>query len=68
MANENLSIDDVRKLAADIGLTRLTDAHLQDLLRATNAARARRATLHNDTLTYADEPSHVFSLSAGDAK
>lgn len=68
MANENLSIDDVRKLAADIGLTRLTDTHLHELLRATNAARARRATLNNDRLTYADEPSHVFSLTAGDAK
>ena len=68
MANENLSMDDVRKLAADIGMTRLTDAHLQELLRATNAARARRASLHNDTLTYADEPSHVFSLTTGDGK
>jgi hypothetical protein len=68
MANENLSIDDVRKMAADIGMTRLTDAHLQQLLRATHAARARRASLQNDTLTYADEPSHGFSLNGGDAK
>lgn len=67
MANENLSIDDVRKLAADIGLTRLTDAHLQELLRATNAARARRTVLQNDVLTYADEPSHLFSLTDGEA-
>ena len=68
MTNENLSLDDVRKMAADIGLTHLTDAHLQELLRATNAARARRAALHNDTLTYSDEPSHLFSLNTGDAK
>lgn len=68
MTNENLTIDDVRKLAIDIGMTQLTDAHLQELLRATNAARARRASLQNDTLTYADEPSHVFSLNVGDAK
>jgi hypothetical protein len=67
MANENLSIDEMRKLAADIGLTRLTDAHLQELLRTTNAARARRATLDHDTLTYADEPSHLFNLNTGDA-
>lgn len=67
MANENLSIDEVRKLAADIGLTRLSAEHLQQLLRATNAARTRRAVLQNDTLTYADEPSHVFSLATGDA-
>ena len=62
MANENLTMEDVRRLAADIGLTRLTEPHLQQLLRATNAARARRASLHSETLTYADEPSHVFSL------
>ena len=68
MANENPSIDDVRKMAADIGMTRLTDAHLQQLLRATHAARARRASLHSDALTYADEPSHMFSLNGGDAK
>jgi hypothetical protein len=67
MTDENLSIDAVRKMAADIGMTRLTDAHLQELLRATNAARARRATLNNDTLTYADEPSHLFNLNTGDA-
>ena len=68
MTKENLTIDDVRKLAIDIGMKQLTDAHLQALLRATNAARTRRASLHNDTLTYADEPSHVFSLTAGDGK
>lgn len=67
MANEILSIDEVRKLAADIGLTRLTDQHLQQLQRATNAARARREVLQNDTLTYADEPSHMFNLNTGDA-
>lgn len=67
MANENLSIDEVRGLAADIGLTRLTDEHLQQLLRATNAARARSAVLQNDTLGYVDEPSHMFSLNTGDA-
>ena len=63
MANDKLTVDDVRKMAADIGMTRFSDAHLQELLRATNAAFARRAALHNDTLTYADEPSHVFSLN-----
>ncbi len=68
MANENLTIGDVRKMAADIGMTHLTDAHLQELLRATNAARARRAALENHTLTYADESSHVFSLNAGVSK
>jgi hypothetical protein len=68
MANEILNMDDVRKLAADIGMTRLTDEHLQQLLRATNAARARRASLDSGGLTYADEPSHVFSLNTGESK
>ena len=68
MANGNLDIDDVRQIAADIGMTHLTTIHLQELLRATQAARARRSVLQNDTLNYADEPSHVFSLNAGDTQ
>lgn len=67
MAAEKLSIDEVRALAAEIGMTRLNEAHLRDLLRATEAARARRQSLDTRGLTYADEPSHVFSLT-GDAK
>ena len=43
MANDTLSVDEVRKMAADIGMTQLTDEHLQQLLRATNTARVRRA-------------------------
>lgn len=68
MANDNLTADEVRKMAEDIGLTRLTDVHVQDLLRATNAARARRASMRNDTLTYTDEPAHVFSLNTGESQ
>ncbi len=64
MANDHLEIDDVRQMAADIGITHLTNAHLQELLRATNAARARRDLLRNSPLTYADEPAHLFSLDA----
>jgi hypothetical protein len=65
MADNSLTLDDVRKMAADIGMTRLNDTQLQALLRAAGAARARRASLHSDTLHYADEPSHVFSLNDG---
>lgn len=68
MANGNLDIDDVRQMAADIGMTHLTTAHIQELLRATQAARARRSVLQIDTLNYADEPSHVFSLNVGDTQ
>jgi hypothetical protein len=49
-------------MAAEIGLSRLTDGHLQELLRATRTARARRAALPFAILTPADEPAHVFRL------
>ena len=65
MPDDSLTLDDVRKMAADIGMTRLTDEHLQQLLRSTRAARARRASLAIGTLTPADEPMHVFRLEAG---
>jgi len=68
MTTGNLTIDDVRKMAADIGMTHLSEGQSQELLRATQAARARRAALHTDTLTPADEPAHVFSLTGGDGR
>lgn len=68
MATDNLTIDDVRRMAAEIGMTRLSDGHLQELLRATQTARARRASLQTDTLTYADEPAHGFNLTGADAR
>ena len=67
MATDNLELDDVRRMAAEVGMTHLNNTHLQELLRATNAARARRDALRTDTLTYADDPAHVYSLTAGDA-
>jgi len=60
MADDALTLDEIRRMAAEIGLTRLTDEHLQQLLRATQAARARRAALPVATLGPADEPAHVF--------
>jgi hypothetical protein len=66
MAQSSLSLDDIRRMATDIGLTGLTDAHLQALLVATQAAQARRKKLDISRLTYADEPAHVFSLDKGD--
>jgi hypothetical protein len=62
MADDNLSPDEIRKMAAEIGLTRLTDEHVQQLLNATRTARARRAALPVGNLTPADEPAHVFHL------
>jgi len=59
---DELTLEEVRAMAAEIGLTRLTEEHLQQLLRATLAARARRAALPIATLSAADEPAHVFRL------
>ena len=62
MSDDALTLDEVRKMAAEIGMTELSDEHLQQLLRATRAARARRAALPIANLTPADEPAHVFRL------
>jgi len=64
MADDELTLDDVRKMAMEVGMTRLADEHLQQLLRATRAARARRASLSGANLGPADEPAHVFRLDA----
>ena len=63
MANE-VTLEDVRRMAADVGLTRLTDEHMQELLRATKTAQARRAAMPKVDLTTADEPAHVFRLDS----
>ena len=45
MPNDNLTLDEIKKMAADIGLTRLTEEHLQQLMVATRQARSRRDAL-----------------------
>jgi hypothetical protein len=65
MAQDDLTLDDVKKMAAEIGLTRLSEEHLRELHRATRVARARRGSLRSSELTYADEPAHVFRLDGG---
>jgi hypothetical protein len=66
MADDSLTLDEVRRMAAEIGMTRLTGEHLQELLRATGIARSRRAALPVANLGPADEPAHVFRLSSDD--
>lgn len=63
MEEPSLTFDEVKRMAAEIGMTRLTDEHLQQLLRATRVAQARRASLPVAKLGPADEPAHVFRLS-----
>jgi hypothetical protein len=60
-----LTLDEVRRMAAEIGMQGLTDSQLQELLRATRAARARRSALPLGELGPADEPAHVFRLVPG---
>ena len=55
-----ITLDEMRRMAAEIGLTRLTDEHLHQLLRATKVAQQRRAALPAADITPADEPAHVF--------
>jgi len=62
MNEDDVTLDAVRSMAADIGMTRLSDEHLQQLLRATKAARARRNLVKVETLGPADEPAHVYRL------
>ena len=62
MPDDSLTLDEIRRMAAEIGMNRLTDQHLQELLRATRTARARRAALPLANLVPADEPAHVFVL------
>lgn len=59
---KEITLEEVRRLAADAGLTRLTEEHLAQLWRATNVAQARRAALPTADLAPGDEPAHVFRL------
>ena len=65
MPDDNLTLDEIRSMAAEIGLASLSDEHLQQLLKATRIARARRAVLPVAGLTPADEPAHVYRFEAG---
>jgi hypothetical protein len=68
MQDQHLTIEEVRRMAAEIGMQSLTDGQLQELLRATQAARARRAALQLAQLGPADEPAHVFRLAPRDSR
>jgi hypothetical protein len=68
MPDDSLTLAEIRKMAAEIGMTHLTDEHLRELLRATRAAHARRATLPVGSLAPADEPAHVFRLETGEGR
>ena len=60
MADKDLT--ELKKRAAEIGLTKLTDAHLAQLDRATAGARQRKAHMPDDIHFY-DEPAHINRAS-----
>ncbi|HKU71054.1 MAG TPA: hypothetical protein VJQ51_09455 [Burkholderiales bacterium] len=68
MPGNDLTLDELKKMAADIGLTRLTEEHLQQLMVSTRQARARRDALPIAGLVPADEPSHVFRLDPKESR
>jgi hypothetical protein len=63
MASNEQDLAQLKQRAAAIGLTCLTDAHLEQLQRAAAGIGKRKAQL-TIPLSVADEPAHVFSLKA----
>ena len=51
--------EELRQLANEYGLTKLTDAHLEEFGRAYAVAKGHAKDLPRD-FTLADEPAHVF--------
>jgi hypothetical protein len=62
---EDYTVEEVRRMAAEAGLTNLAEAHLQELKSAAAAARQRRAELPFEQLAPADEPAPVLRAEAG---
>ena len=63
MTQHDLTLEQIRRMAADADFGQFSEEHLQQLMRATNASRARRRKLGVERLSYADEPAHVFRLT-----
>jgi hypothetical protein len=68
MSNDTLTLDEVRRMAAAIGLDQLSDEHLRQLTRAANVTHTRRHALPFSSLTWSDEPAHVYRLHSGDER
>lgn len=61
MGKNDKDLAELKRRAEAVGLTRLTEAHLEQLQRATGSIGKLKAKLA-DGLTVADEPAHVYSL------
>ncbi len=53
---------EARKLAEALGLNKLSEPHLKQLLDASRVAATRRSLLNTDSLSPSDEPALVFRL------
>ncbi len=60
MADKDLT--ELKKRATEIGLTKLTDAHLAQLDRATAGSRQRKGLMPDD-IHFSDEPAHINRAS-----
>lgn len=61
MDSNKRDLSELKQRAEAVGLTRLTEAHLEQLQRATDSTGKLKAKLA-ERLTVADEPAHVYSL------
>ena len=59
MGGDGIDLDDVRKRAAEIGLTNLTDKHLEQLAKADQGTQQRLGLIPTDLHAY-EEPAHIF--------
>lgn len=62
MNDRHLTLDEIRMIAAAIGLAKLTEEHLRQLQQVTNTKRSRDMDAVSADLSPADEPATVFSL------
>ncbi len=53
---------EARRLAEALGLDKLSELHLKQLLDASRVAAALRSLLNTDALSPSDEPALVFRL------
>lgn len=58
----DLTLDEIENMAAQIGLTKLSKAQLEQLRRVTIAKRSLTPVTLAEQLTVADEPACIFSL------
>jgi hypothetical protein len=59
MSDDGIDLDEVKKRATEIGLTNLTDNHLEQLGKADKGTQERLRRIPSDLHMY-EEPAHTF--------